>query len=188
MKKTVITESDEQMIGNRFRTLESAVEYELPEEYYETKKEHKAGKVIYYVLSAAALFGVTFGIWYAAQYAKNYTPPGPKPASTYTATNFPYEEPVLTEEERADITALLEEIADEIIQSGQYTAKQYEEQHADKIDAAVAYGAKIFRPLVKVLDEKVPNHKNSEPTVTDLVFADICKRIIKENGEENEAE
>ena len=80
----------------------------------------------------------------------------------------------------------MESIADEIIESGQYTAKRYEESRADKIEAAVAYGAKIFRPLVKVLDEKVPNHKNSEPTVTDLVFADICKRIIKENGEEDD--
>ncbi len=182
--KNINYEETEALVSKKLKKLETDIKYELPEEYHETKKERKAGKVIYAVLSAAALFGVTFGIWYAAQYAKNYTPPGPKPASAYTVTNFPYYEPELTDAERDDIEKLLNSIGDEMMQSDHYTAESYEKTHKTEIKTLIEYDTKILRSMGQIYNAKTPSN-NERSRMLGIVYSDICKQIIKNHGEES---
>ena len=205
--KKINYEETEQLVEKKLKKLESGISYELPEEYYQTKKDRPVWRAVRIAASAAAVMAVIFGVWYAAEYAKHYSPPAPASADTAPETqtgsvpsdtsfetqadtentqpiahgsqNFPYEEPEMTDDERREMEALLYKIADESADPAKYaSAKQYEADHAEDLDAAVAYDTKIFRTLIRVRGEKP-----KDCAVFDSVCSDICKKIIQNNGE-----
>lgn len=200
--KNINYKETETLVSSKLKKLEADIKYELPEEYYETKKDHKAGKVIYYVLSAAALFGVTFGIWYAAQYAKNYTPPTPAftdttsethaesvPSDTeYTQVEIPETDPV---------KSLLMQIIKAAEGYGVGDQSSVLLECSAKIDEAVGYGADIFKPLIELQKSRqeergykylyeIDGHNYGVLLLLDngdAALAEICRRVIGNNGE-----
>ena len=205
--KKINYEETERLVEQKLKKLESGISYELPEAYYQTKKDRPVLRAVRAIASVAAVMAVIFGVWYAAEYAKHYSPPTPAsadsapetqtgsvPSDTESETradtentqpiahgsqNFPYEEPEITETERMEMETLLCKIADESADSARYTsAKQYEADHAEDFDAAVAFDTKIFRTLVRVRGEKQKGYN-----IFNTVCADICKKIIQNHGE-----
>ena len=85
MKDTDFRET-EQMLEAKHKKLVSDISYEVPDEPVKTVKDRPVWRGIRVALSAALVLSVIFGVWYAAEYAKHYSPPSPAAGSSNAAS------------------------------------------------------------------------------------------------------